>query len=138
MSYGFSIWYVPYNYTQLKQRYSIKHIPHITIKTNLIREDATHFYTNTLFPYETHIYVTDPIVIFPSIHKQDPLKAIGWWCNTLPKNQDIEWKPHLSIEYFIELPSRLPIYDKAPQEPLLCYKIIADTTSANPEEWHLL
>jgi hypothetical protein len=162
MSYGYSIWYVPYNYIDLKNKYDMKHIPHITIKTNLMKQEAIDFFQEQIFSDEAYIYVHDPLVIFPDIYDTNPLKAIGWWCSICSKASsttststtidsyassissltesdiDNEWKPHLSIEYFTELPKYLIKNIKKPTESLLCFKVIADTTYMNPEEWKLL
>jgi len=132
MSYKHSIWYVPYNYKQLKNEFNMTHIPHITLKTMMERDECFDLF-DKLVKKEFYFTLQNDLVLFPSMYEQDPMQAIGWWVENSPKY-------HLSLRYFgLENPKKIKFTQiSPPNESLQCFLAIADTSDCNPEKWKLL
>lgn len=137
--YGFSIWYIPYNYQDFQNKYKIIHIPHVTYQTNFEDLDsAIEIYRN--LPADIDIDFNSNIVLFPQMYSTDPLCACGFY---VKKSQFLNqtFEPHLSTKYFdpfdiIEINRYLldmNQYDK----PLntKCFKAISDNQNLDWTTW---
>lgn len=145
-SYGYSVWYVPTNWRDIKEKYNMTHIPHITLETNLILRDAYHIYHNAC--PKVLAKLKPDCVTFPQLYAHDPLQARGWYVDILQMNgRKLSWTPHMSVTYTprnlqlcadIEMePVMSHAVTIAPSETLECFVVIADTRSVHPEEWHI-
>ena len=131
MSYGWSVWYVPQAWEYLMKNYNFKHIPHITLVTNLDQKPKQ------ILSYPKHLeYVTllDDITVFPKMYINNPLNGIGWFCQCSP---DIYTKhiPHITYSYFKDLPSTFDIPDDFPTIINDWILMIGNTQSPDPQEW---
>jgi hypothetical protein len=144
--YSYSVWYVPYNYTQIQYKYQMSHVPHVTVKTNLATlEDAYRVFDKYV---KTHpivkIKLVNELIKFPSFYTHDPLQAYGWYVN-IKGMEEIEgmdtWKPHMSMQYQSHKEScdvNVNVLENSPIEELRCFLAIADTRSSNPSHWQIL
>lgn len=140
--YGYSVWYVPTNYKELKEHYNMKHIPHVTLETNLLLRDAYHIYHNSCskITAEFHPEYVHP---FPSLYAHDPMVASGWYVRVLQMTgRKLNWTPHMSVSYVPRgqhdnmdfTPSWRP---KPPSGKTEYFLVIADTRSGDPTDWHI-
>lgn len=123
--YGFSTWIVPDNWKSIQVRYSMKHIPHITVRTNLT-EPSTDNVGKRL-----HIKFVKGCFTFPKQYEVDPLDAYGFYCTV--KHIEIDHIPHMSLFYN----EPLRVYEP-PMETLQGTIHIADTRSLDPSKWKLI
>ena len=139
--YGYSVWYVPYNYEQLQAKYNIAHIPHVTLETNLSLRDAFHIYHNQKGACpDITIELDGSFVKFPSYYPNDPMQYYGWDARIVEmKRPKLKWKPHISVVY-TPRNSQIAVNQAMPQPPqgkIQCFLVIADTRSSRPADWHM-
>ena len=123
--YGFSVWAVPYNSDIIKAKYSMKHIPHITLKTNMIIPE------NRFIETSCEIVFKNPVCKFPSMYENDPLTASGFYCDI---NIPTEHDPHMTLWYNFDGPLRVINIP----EPTRGEIFLADTRSMDPSEWRII
>lgn len=120
--YGYSVWLVPRNHAELRERYGMVHIPHVTVETNLERPPV-------LVPQRAPHIVRNfsEYTPFPGgIYEVDPLMASGFFCQT-PLVQG--HRPHMSLRYFERMD---------PPTELVCDLCVADTRAKDPSEWRCI
>lgn len=123
--YGFSTWIVPDTWNSIKSKYKMKHIPHITVRTNLEKPCAKGVGEKVRIKFISGCF------IFPKQYKVDPLDAYGFYC--LVKNVDFEHIPHMSLFYN----EPFAVYDP-PSEELEGTIYMSDTRSMDPSKWTLI
>ena len=134
MGYGYSIWVVPNNYISMMTRYNIRHIPHVTLRTNKTLEECREIYIE-----ETHdICLLYPSVTFPSMYTNDPLRAVGYYANIPILTEHV---PHMTFEYFpksADIPQ--PTFKEFEEfnTTISCFTSISDTTNLDPSLWSLI
>jgi len=140
--YGYSVWFVPINYKEIQDKCNIKHIPHITLETNLSLKDAYHIYHNAC--QKISVKVKPEIVKFPSFYHHDPMISYGWYVDILNMTKrKLNWTPHMTITYLPRSNKTTSMTDANilashhPLGPLECFATIADTRSGLPEEWSI-
>jgi hypothetical protein len=136
MSYQFSIWYVPANYQEFIKEYNLKHIPHVTYKTNIETLEECKQLIKEL-PLEIFIEFKN-VIKFPQMYETDNLFSYGW-LNTVDGIQ-LEHEPHTTIEYFDEYKK---LHNHKIQEIInppktKCFLSISDTRSMDPSKWCIL
>lgn len=127
LGYGFSLWLVPHNWRDIKRIYSMNHIPHITVCTNMERIDPVILSTS-IFKVRDFSYLKK----FPKMYKKDPLDASGFYCKI--DGIFTNHTPHMSVSYSHDD----LIIGLVPPETLECSLHFADTQSDKPHEWYLL
>lgn len=150
-NYGFSIWYVPYNYLDLKERYNMEHIPHITYKTNIPTIEEALIILNEIKPI-IEIEFIDRIVEFPKMYAQDPLHACGYYVklssnlyNFDSYNHEYLLNPklHMSTKYFTDdTINNVTNYLESTTDFItpyktVCYKAISDNQELDFTKWYL-
>lgn len=78
--------------------FGIKHIPHVTVATNLVDEETAKKIC-LKFPQDAKFQLEQPVE-FPSLYKIDPLCAAGFYVRLYVEGvQDIElgFPPHMSV-----------------------------------------
>lgn len=123
--YGFSVWVVPHNHGFLAHRYNMKHIPHVTLETNLVTPK------NKFDKNFCKIYFKNFCSQFPSMYETDPMTACGFYCDI---DIPIDFDPHMTLWYNHPNPS--PIMDIP--EPTHGQVFMADTRSMDPSEWKII
>ena len=103
----------------------MKHIPHITIKTNLVCPEQI------IKDKSCQIQFKGPISKFPSMYENDPLAACGFYCNI---DIPTEHEPHMTLWYNYE--ENLEVIDTP--DPTHGQLFLADTRSLDPSEWRLI
>jgi hypothetical protein len=126
VGYGYSLWLVPQNWRDIKRIYSMKHIPHITVCTNMDRTDPVILSISS-FKVHTFSYLKK----FPKMYKNDPLDASGFYCKI--EGICTNHTPHMSVSY-----SHDDLENLAPPDSLECQLHFANTQSDKPHEWYLL
>ena len=126
--YGFSIWLVPTNLKYLQKTYNMKHIPHVTVETNLI-ELPDYSFDDTQY----NLINFRSFAKFEKQYTHDPLEAWGWICDV--PDISISHIPHMSLIYTKEFTFNTTIY---PPDDTLGQLYYADTTSECPANWSLL
>lgn len=130
--YGYSLWLVPDEWRKLKLRYGMRHIPHVTVKTNMSEVPNVVWgrYRVGGFSRAGH---------FPSQYAHDPLTAAGFWCKSL--DVPVRHRAHLTVAYGAD-GERPVIPLSAHVRPLTgelwCTLRAADTRSLDPSQWRLL
>jgi hypothetical protein len=139
--YGYSVWFVPKNYQDIQERYNIKHIPHITLDTNLLLKDAYHIYHNAC--QEVVVKLKPDFVKFPSFYHHDPMVSYGWYVDIQQMTKrKLNWTPHMTVTYVPRNKTnnaqeiKVLTY-QSPLEPIECFVTIADTRSGLPEDWNI-
>ena len=144
MSYKYGIWIV------LKPDdigYTIKHIPHITIMSNMSYKNAYLYYQELLWNgySKVNIVIHRPVVLFSNECKQHMLQSWGYYVTMHPKtyldmetksknyNGDFSEIPHLSLEYTTKIGSDYK--GKTKIEGTVC---LVDITSDNPKLWKII
>jgi hypothetical protein len=139
MHYGFSIWYIPYNFKKIMEKYNIIHVPHVTYKTNI---DSLNQCQDLIKNIESEIFISfqENIYKFPKMHKNDPLFGCGWYIDINDCSHEFDCNPHLTQCYFNNYKDftnyKIINYDKP--EDTACYLTIVDTRSNNPSEWIII
>ena len=131
--YGYSIWVVPNNYVSMMTRYNIRHIPHVTLRTNKTLEEC-----RDIFVEDTcDVRILYPSVVFPSMYTNDPLKAVGYYVN-IPITTELV--PHMTFEYFNKTDTIRQTYTefKDFHTTISCFTSISDTTNPDPSLWSLI
>ena len=132
--YGYSIWVVPNNYMSMMTRYNIRHIPHITLRTNKTLEECREIYVR-----QTHdIRILYPRVVFPSMYANDPLRAVGYFANIPIPTEHV---PHMTFEYFKKTSdTHQPTFKEFEEfnTTIQCFTSISDTTNSDPSLWSLV
>lgn len=124
--YGYSLWLVPILSKQIQHMYSMKHIPHITVCTNL------QYIDSSILSQETFIVDSfSQMCNFPKMYNQDPLNACGFYCNI--ENIKTNHKPHMTVMYMHTMNIQY-----TPPEKLDCRLYFADTRSLNCSDWKLV
>jgi hypothetical protein len=104
----------------------MKHIPHITISTNMEKIDSSVLSRDIYIVNEFSEFKT-----FPKMYKNDHLNACGFYCKLdCLKTDHI---PHMSLFY-----NEKTINTFVPPESLKCMLYIANTESLNCSDWYLL
>ena len=123
--YGYSLWLVPYNCNEIMRNYNMKHIPHVTICTNL------EYIDSTILTHKTFVVNKfSNLEKFPKMYKNDPLNASGFYCEI--NGIQTFHTPHMSVTY-----SHESLDDLIPPQSLVCQLFFVDTRSLNFEEWTL-
>lgn len=122
-SYGYSVWLVPANYDEIKRKYKMRHIPHVTISTNYqyipkISDDNTY-----------DIKLKHGYEVFPKMYKSNDIDGGGFYCE-IPICTKHE--PHMTI-YYDAIFRDLPIINEIIEAKIH----IADTRSCDPSKWLL-
>ena len=130
--YGFSLWAVPPNHRDVKSTYNMKHMPHVTIETNME------------FPWSVYAYQKCRVEFYkshcarlPQMYKQDPLKnCIGFFCEVKDiKPVNVRY-PHMTLFYEYDGESTLTSIPRPDDFEGTLY--IADTRSLDPSDWHIV
>jgi hypothetical protein len=129
--YGWSVWYVPNDFRQFARDYKFKHIPHVTLQSNLTKEEAEALFEKSA--KTATIQLDADVSIFPTMYAHDPLKAVGWYATGI----DTPHRPHMSVSYYDELPKWVGIEGGDPPFEMNCFLAVADTQPSNPSEWYL-
>lgn len=128
--YGYSIWAVPTNSEEIYEQYTMRHIPHITLQTNLEHPPRTH-------PYgpKCHVDFDIEFVLFPNIYEEnDPIRGSGFFCNVSGLKEPIWHAPHMTIWYnYYGYHGIL-----RPPPPCEANIYIANTVSSEPSEWYII
>lgn len=128
--YGYSVWAVPHNHEEIRSTYRMKHIPHVTLKTNLEKEER--IYTNST----CRIKFYKQFVWFPpTMYKNNPLKGSGFYCDVYGVPFKMNHAPHMTVWYDYDGP--WDIFDTCPIETLATIYSV-DTRSPKPEDWKIL
>lgn len=128
--YGYSIWAVPVNSEQLREKYLMSHIPHVTLKTNMEHPPQVNPYGPTC-----EIDFDSEFVLFPNIYgKNDLLRSSGFFCNVSGLKEPVWHAPHMTIWY--NYYGAHGIF-KPPRscEANIC---IVNTMSSEPSEWFIM
>jgi len=143
MSYNYSVWYVPIDSDNLRTKYGIKHIPHITIASNLSDvEKAIEICSR--FPLNANFYFTQPatLVKFPSLYGNDPLSAVGFYARLFDeaeKDINLGFPAHMSVEYFAHgTKPKTQILQHDDNIIWKCRKTVVNTISDDSMNWFLL
>ena len=129
MGYGLSLWVVPKYYKQIKETYKMKHIPHITLQTNLTEPSMS-------VDLGKHVDVTfnRGMVKFPKMHDPNPLMGSGFYCNVKGISEIPDFRQHMTVWYNYD-GCHYEFREPPPHQP---GKVVrADTTSDDPSEWHI-
>ena len=124
--YGYSLWLVPVNWKEIKEKYAMNHIPHITVCTNMEKIDSK-ILTDEIFIVKDF----SNLKTFPKMYQNDPLNASGFYCKI--NGLRTAHTPHMTIAYNYNY----SITHTSP-DSLSCLLFFADTRSLNCEEWVLL
>jgi hypothetical protein len=120
--YGYSVWLVPRNHAELRKRYGMAHIPHITVETNLDRPPY-------MVPQRgTHVvkHFSEYTPLPGGMCDVDPLMASGFFCQSpLVKGH----RAHMSVRYYNKV---------EPPGELECDLVGADTRSLDPSMWSII
>ena len=128
MSYGLSLWAVPRNHVEIRERYNMKHIPHITLETNLTKPSFSCDVGNVV-----QAEFTRGMTKFPWIYTPDgPLEASGYYCIMKGLYNVPKHRLHMSIFYNYD--GQYMQYLEPPPV-CLCDVVRADTRSEDPSEW---
>ena len=124
--YGFSIWVVPHNHQVIRNQYKMKHIPHITVKTNMIIPEKIFGKKFCKINFKNSFCCE-----FPSMYQNDPLTACGFYCDiNIPTDHD----PHITLWYN----HSGPLDSLSPPQDTHGQVFLADTRSINPSEWKII
>ena len=129
--YEYSLWLVPINYKTIQKTFKMKHIPHITVETNL--KTIENCNTNK-------IYIVKNFTWYGKIESQytnDPLCSWGWLCDSI--DIVIKHQAHMSMVYnkHNEKITNIVPPDETPVL-LECNLYYADTRSDDPSKWYLI
>ena len=129
MGFGFSIWFVPYNYVEFQKTYSIRHIPHVTVKTNMTKEECKTFYIAKMKSACRTFEFDADLRVIPNMWN-GPLQAVGWFVH----DNDVL---HMTMRYFRGVP-RYFVDETAPTGEISFFSAMADTTSEDSTNWSLM
>ena len=124
--YQWSIWYVSENWKSFMRDYDMIHVPHMTIQTN-IPDKPTSF--EDIIKLDKITFKSD-LVKFKSQYSNDPLLAIGWYCET-PEGWNYSHTPHVTWKYNYDLNPNI----SNPTEMNRLFLAVADTRSGDPSKW---
>ena len=93
--YGYSLWLVPHNWEIIKRVYSMTHIPHITVCTNMERVDPVVLSSSSF-----KVYNFSYLKRFPKMYSTDPLNATGFYCAI--EGICTNHPPHMSVSYSLD------------------------------------
>lgn len=131
--YRYSIWYVPEDHEEFARAYNIQHIPHITFATNLTYDQALVLFNSSIHK-AIFVRFISSIEKFPSMYENDPLRACGWYVETIaPKSFQTPHRLHMSVNYGDTTSSQVDI-----PKPVLCHIALVDTLSSDPVNWRIL
>ena len=133
-SYGFSIWAVPKNHEQIRSKYNMKHIPHVTLKTNLEKEDRTHNFSTC------HIKFKKNFVWFPKMYSKDEKikRASGYYCDVEGLPFEVRHMLHMSVWYDYSGPWSGENIPEEPPDNTMATIYSVDTRSPDPSEWQII
>ena len=124
--YQWSIWYIPENWKTFMRDYNMKHVPHLTIETNIPIKPTTIEAELCL----KRVEFKSGLVKIPSQYNEDTSTAIGWFCETSDK-WTRQHRPHITWKYDYDI-------DPPTEKPATIHNLflaIADTRSSDPTEW---
>lgn len=124
--YGYSLWLVPLNWKNVAESYNMKHIPHITVQTNMNYIDPIVLSNDTFTACDFSNLKT-----FPKMYGNDPLNGSGFYCKV--KDLEINHQPHMTVMY-----SHNIVHDYVPPANLECKLYIADTQTLDASQWKLV
>lgn len=134
MGYKYSIWLIPNNWKDIMKFYNTKHIPHVTIKTLLSKNEAffevNKYKKKYLINFENNIYNFDKISYHNDTDKDFP--ACGIFCKIT--NLKLEHIPHMTLYYHF---NKSVILTKEPKS-CIANVCIVNTNSDNPEKWTII
>ena len=129
MSCGLSLWAVPRNYKEIISKYNMKHIPHITIETNLKNPSYSTDIGNIV-----NVEYNKGLIKMKNVYNvPDILEISGYTCRLYGLNNTPKHHLHMSIFYDWD-GDNYGIWPDPPDSSI-CDIVRADTTSMNPEDW---
>ena len=145
--YLYSIWCIPDNWKDIKERYNMCHIPHVTIETLLSETECMsriHQYDDKyMIRFEDNIYNLNDITYKggetsggceTSCGCDDDLPAYGFYCEL--DSLCVSHRPHMTLLYS-NLGSDMKI-EKAPIHKIQGKVYMVNTISSDPSEWRII
>lgn len=128
IGYGFSIWYVPYDWKEIKKKYKMAHIPHITYMTNMKQIPNIEYLSSNIVANKF-----TAVEKFKPMYSSECLKGMGWYCKVPLKT---DHRTHMTLKYYLDEHDLIQP-DQNPIE-LKCFCCIADTRSRDQSKWFIL
>jgi len=122
-----SLWVVPTHYKQIQKDYKMKHIPHVTLHTNLDKHSAS-----VELGRMVDISFKRGFVRFPKTYDPDPLWGSGFYCDVKGLDHKPTFFHHMTVWYNYD--GNHSVF-KEPPEDQMGTVVRADTTSEDPSEW---
>ena len=124
--YGYSLWLVPVNWKEIKEKYAMNHIPHITVCTNMEKIDSK-ILTDEIFIVNNFSNLKK----FPKMYQNDPLNASGFYCKI--HGLRTTHTPHMTLAY-----DHNYNITHSPPDSFSCLLFFADTRTLDYTKWELL
>lgn len=129
-SYGYSLWIVPVEQKAIRARYNMKHIPHVTIKTNLASPSWSAAIGQTVLIDFSDAFVKIP----PQYSETEPLTASGFYCRVRGlKYETIAHAPHMTVWYGWD--GDHGVFREGPGKGVPGVVMRADTRACDPSLW---
>lgn len=152
--YLYSIWCIPDNWKEIKERYGMCHIPHVTIETLLseleCRSRIHNYDKEYMIRFEDNIYDFNDITYKEgggetsgggsetsgggSETSGDELPAYGFYCEL--DSLSVSHRPHMTLLYS-NLGSDMKT-EKAPIHKIQGKVYMVNTVSGDPSKWRIL
>jgi len=134
VGYGYSAWLVPDERTLLQRRYGMRHVPHVTVRTNMAsRRDADDLPLGGRYAVGQW---SDFAPVFPRMYQEGkPLRGCGFYCAVSPDVR-MDHRPHLTVAY--GMPFEGVLSRRSPETFMRCTLMLADTRAADPAQWYVL
>lgn len=133
--YLYSIWCIPDNWKDIKERYGMCHIPHVTIETLLSETECMsriHDYNKEyMIRFEDNIYDLNDITYKGG---DNDLSAYGFYCEL--DSLCVSHRPHMTLLYS-NLGSDMKI-EKAPIHKIQGKVYMVNTVSSDPSKWKII
>jgi hypothetical protein len=133
--YLYSIWCIPNNWKDIKEKYGMCHIPHVTIETLLSETECRskiHYYDKEyMIRFEDNIYDFNDITYKEG---DNDLPAYGFYCEL--DSLCVSHRPHMTLLYS-NLGSDMKI-EKAPIHKIQGKVYMVNTVSSDPSKWKII
>ena len=133
--YLYSIWCIPDNWKDIKERYGMCHIPHVTIETLLSETECMsriHDYNKEyMIRFEDNIYDLNDITYKGG---DNDLSAYGFYCEL--DSLSVSHRPHMTLLYS-NLGTDMKT-EKAPIHKIQGKVYMVNTVSGDPSKWRIL
>ena len=132
--YQYSIWCIPENWKEIKRKYAMSHIPHVTIETCLSQIECTsrlkQLNKEYVILFENNIYDFSNI----RYKQEEELPAFGFYCKLVSLH--LTHRPHMTIKYKC-LGKSIKIVE-SPIDKVKGKVYMVNTISNNPLKWKIL